>query len=111
MFRGEPLRSGAKKSWLDSEAILPSGRLTHFYVYVGRNVSAPVGETYVGLFLQIWRPIPGIRYEYTLVFSNHVEVDVSDLRQGYLYRVSTEIKNIISCNLNVASNCHFYVLF
>ena len=105
------MRSGAKKSWLDFEAILPSGRLTYFYAYIGKNVSAPVGSQYVELFLQIWRPIPGVPYEYKLVFSSKVEVDVSDTYNGYVYQVSTEFKNTISCNLNVASNCQFDVLF
>ena len=89
-FRNQPFASGAKKSWLDFDAILPSGRLTYFYAYIGRNVSALPGETFVGLYLQIWRPIPGVPYAYTLVFSSYVEVDVSDKYSGYLYQVSTE---------------------
>ena len=89
-FRNQPLGSGAKKCWIDFDAILPSGRLTYFYVYVGRNVRAPADEEWVGLFLQIWRPVRSVPHLYSLVFSSLVEVDVSDRDNGYLYRVSTE---------------------
>lgn len=84
-WRNEPLRSGALKSWLDADTALPAGRLSMFYIYVGRNINRPSNQNTAFLRLQIWRPIAG--YQYSLAYEKRVEVKITD-QQGLLYAVS-----------------------
>ena len=81
------LPSGAQKSWIDYETVLPAGSLEYFYIYV-HNVTSPnppVNSEFIRL--QIWRPRDLTQYQYELVWERRVEVSYN-LPIGALYTVS-----------------------
>ena len=83
-IRSAHLPSGAQKSWIDFETTLPTGILEKYFIYI-HNVSGE--ETTTRIRLQIWRPLDIINYQFQLVWSRTVEVDIREQR-GILYTVS-----------------------
>ncbi len=78
------LPSGAKKSWVIYEPPLPPGKLTKYFFYV-HNISLSEQQE---LYVQIWRPVDTTTFNYRLVWSQRVTVDLSATSQGSFYTVS-----------------------
>ena len=76
----------AKRSLIDLSAVLPSGLLVRYYIFIANNtVFGTLADRRIRL--QIWRPDDIAVPRYTLVYQQLVEVDTSTT--GALYVVST----------------------
>ena len=84
--RGSFLPSGAKKSWLEFETILPAGRLVEYFLYV--NKITEINRNSAWIRIQIWRVGDALKYQFILVWERRVEVSLTD-PNGLLYGVST----------------------
>ena len=89
--RRETLLSGARKSFIDINFLLPDSRVIAFYIYArGRMVL--VNST--ALRLQIWRPVDLTRRRWQLVWQQHVRV--TNDTDG-IYTVSTQLLSVDFC--------------
>ena len=75
------LQSGARKAWIDDNALLKAGLLEEFYFYIDHandTIQYPMR-------LQIWRLSTGAFY--TLIKDYAVMLNIQQSSVGYLYRV------------------------
>jgi hypothetical protein len=81
--RSAYLPSGAQKSWLDSETLLPAGKLEAFYFYVHNNTGLGPKQ----ILIQIWRPVSE-PYQFMLVWQKNISIN-QEYTNGALVKVST----------------------
>ena len=94
-FRTAHLPSGAQKSWIDFEAVLPAGVLEKYYIYIHKVTVTTTSDTTTRIRLHIWRPVHITEHLYQLVWSRTVEVDIKE-EIGLFYTVSM-IQSLCFC--------------
>ena len=83
------------RTFIDVDRPLSSGLLQHFYFY------APVTNVSLATRLQIWRPVSGTSYNFTLIWENRVIVNPTIT--GALYTVNR--KHDLTDMASVANSC------
>ena len=78
--------TGSQKSWVDTEVPLSAGLLEEFYCFIHNNSAFNTRE-YRNLYIQIWRPIDEVNFQYELEFSQLVNVTIDPVI-GLLHTVS-----------------------
>ena len=91
--RVDPLLSGSRKAWINTDDELPAGTLQEFYCFIHNN--SVITDRFRTLHLQIWKPIDIVNLEFELVFSREANVTI-DSNNGLLLTVSITVK--CSCN-------------